>query len=62
MHRSEIARLNLIEILCAAPNACQNLLGISSIAANLLAGCACKFYSFACTLFGNRVFAVRTSF
>jgi len=62
MHRSEIARLNLIEILRAASNARLNLAEISPIAANLLAGCACKFYSFARVLFGSRVFAVRTGF
>ncbi|WP_295098698.1 hypothetical protein [uncultured Campylobacter sp.] len=62
MRRSEIARLNLIEILRTASNACLNLAEISPIAVNLLVGCACKFYSFARTLFGNRVFAVHTSF
>ena len=37
MRRSGIARLNLIKILCAASNACLNLLEILPIAANLLA-------------------------
>ena len=62
MRRSGIVRLNLIKILCAASNARLNLAKISTIAANLLAGFAHKFYSFARTLFGNRVFAVHTSF
>jgi len=54
MRRSGIVRLNLIKILCAASNACLNLAKISPIAANLLADCACKFYSFARILFGSR--------